>query len=149
MSFGNSWIAGTHVLNKDKMSKRRNTSAQNIQSCVTPTKRATRQSKSTNKARHRHTYKGGPPTSHLAKAGGQRRQCGAGRIPGSAEPVRVPGPLSFGRKVATAILTSVTSVPALISPGNRPLHTIKGPPHTHSRHSTHPTLFHHIHKEEK
>ena len=104
-SFGNSWIAGTHVLNKDKMSKRRNTSAQNIQSCVTPTKRATRQSKSTNKARHRHTYKGGPPTSHLAKAGGQRRQCGASRTPGSAEPGQVLGPLSFGRKVGTAIST--------------------------------------------
>ena len=40
MSFGDSWIAGTHSRNKAKTNKRCNTIAQNIQSCVIPTKRA-------------------------------------------------------------------------------------------------------------
>ena len=33
---------------------------------------------------------------------------------GPAEPGRVPGPLSLGRKVATALLKSVASIPTLI-----------------------------------
>ena len=55
---------------------------------------------------------------------------GAGRPQGSAEPGWDPGPLSLGRKVATAIITSVTYVLALISPRNRLLQAIKGPPLT-------------------
>ena len=91
----------------------------------------TKQSKSTNEAPAPTYSQEGPLTSHPAKDGGQRRQSGANRTPGSAEPERVPGPLSLGRKVATALLKSVNNVSSLISPRNRPLHTIKGA-------STHP-----------
>ena len=94
---------------------------------------STKQGKPTNEAPAPTYTQEGPLTSHPAKDGGQRRLCGAGRTPGSAEPGWVPGPLSLGRKVATALLKSVASIPALISPGNRPLHNIKGA-------STHPLL---------
>ena len=108
----------------------------------------TKQDKSMNKAQAPTYNQENPLTSLPTKVGGQRRQRGLGRTPGSAKPGQVPGPLSFGRKVATAIITSVTSVPALISPGNRPLHTIKGPPHTLLRHSEFHS-FHHIHMEKE
>ena len=93
----------------------------------------TKQGKLTNEALAPTYTQEGSLTSHHAKDGGQRRLCGAGRTPSSVEPGRVPSPLSLGRKVATALLKSVASVPALISPGNRPLHTIKGA-------STHPLM---------
>ena len=84
----------------------------------------TKQGKPTNEAPTPTYDQEGPLTSLPAKFGGQRWQSGAGRTPGSAEPGWVTGPLSFGRKVATAIPTSVANVPTFFSPGNRPLHTI-------------------------
>ena len=84
----------------------------------------TKLGKPTNEAPAPTYTQGGPHTSHPAKDGGQRRQYGAGRTPASAEPGQVPGPLSLGRKVATAIPTSVINVPVLISTRNRPLHNI-------------------------
>ena len=39
-SFGDSWIAGIHTLNRDKTTERRYIDAQNIQHCIIPTKRA-------------------------------------------------------------------------------------------------------------
>ena len=93
-------------------------------------RRPTRQSKPTNEAPAPTYTEEGPPTSDPAKDIGQRLQWGFGWTLGSAEPRRAPSHLSFGRKVSTAIPTSVTSVPALFSPGNRPLQAIKGPPLT-------------------
>ena len=40
ISFGDSWIEGTHTRNRAKTDERRNTNAQNIRCSVIPTKRA-------------------------------------------------------------------------------------------------------------
>ena len=40
MSFGDSWFAGTHMRNKEEISKRHNRNTQNIAACVTHPKEA-------------------------------------------------------------------------------------------------------------
>ena len=58
MSFGYSWIAGTHTRNKAKTYKRCDTIAQNTQSCVTLTKRAHKTEQTDERSpRHRHILK--------------------------------------------------------------------------------------------
>ena len=76
--------------------------------------------------RHRRTQDGGPPGSVQDEGRCERRHPGVGRTPGSAEPLLAPTGSSFGGKIATAIPTSVPSVPIFVSRGNRPIQTIKG-----------------------
>ena len=76
----------------------------------------TKQSKPTNEAPALTYTREGPLTSYTAKDSDQRRQSGAGRTSSSAEPGLVPGPLSFGRKVATTISTSPHNIRSLHNP---------------------------------
>ena len=75
---------------------------------------------------HRHTQDGGPPGSVQDERRCERWHSGVSRTPGSPEPFLTPNGPSFGGKIATAIPTSVPSVPIFISHGNQPIQAIKG-----------------------
>ena len=67
----------------------------------------------------------------MKKDGGQGRQGGAGRTPGSAEPALVPIQVHFGGKTMLILLKAVLSVSMYSFGGNRPIQTIKeDSPHT-------------------
>ena len=90
MSFGDSWISGTHTRNKAKTVKRCNTIAQNIQPCLTLTKRAHKAGQTDERSPAPTYAEEGPSTSDSAKDGGPRRCYGVGRTPGPAEPRQTP-----------------------------------------------------------
>ena len=75
---------------------------------------------------HQCTQDGGPPGSVQDERRCERRHPGVARTPGSPKPFLAPNGLSFGRKISTAILTSVLSVPIFVSRGNQPIQSIKG-----------------------
>ena len=116
MSFGDSWIAGTHTRNRAKTDERRNTNAQNIQCCVVPTKRAHKPdqtdqpSPGTNKSDIR-THQAETQMKTVAK-GGQR---------GSADPTWKGLTLSFGGNVVLILQKAVVHVPIFVDDGNQPL----------------------------
>ena len=127
-SFGDSWFAGTHTRNKEKTSTRHNRNTQKTSSCVTITRWAhlTEHANQHTEPRHRRTQDGGPPGSVQDERRCKRHHPGVGRTPGSPEPFLAPTGTSFGRKIATAIPTSVPSVPIFDSRRNRPIQAIKG-----------------------
>ena len=116
MSFGDSWIAGTHTRNRAKTDKRRNTNAQNIRCYVLPTKRAhkldqtNQPSPGTDQSDIR-THQAETQTKAVAR-GGHR---------GSADPTWQGLRLSFGGNIIIILQKAVVNVPISVEGGNRPL----------------------------
>ena len=116
MSFGDSWIAGTHTRNRAKTDERHNTIAQNIRRCVIPTKRAHKPDQ---------TDQPSPGTNqsdimtHQAET--QQKAVARGGTGGSADRTGKPLLLNFGGKADLILQKAVVNVPIFVEGGNRPL----------------------------
>jgi len=113
MSFGDSWIAGTHTRNRAKTDKRHNTNAQNIRHCVIPTKRAhkpdqTDQSSPGTDLSDIRTHQAETQQKAVARGG---QQC-------SADPTWQGLTLRFGGKIILILQKAVIHVPTFVDGGN-------------------------------
>ena len=115
-SFGDSWIAGTHIRNRAKTDERRNTNAHNIRHCVIPIKRA-------HKPDQTDQLSPGTDLSDIRthQAETQPKAVAKGGQGCSADPTWQALGLRFGGKLIPILQKAVIHVPIFVDGGNRPL----------------------------